>query len=206
VSTPIPIVNVELGIGDTIRAINEILGKPQNLLTKKQDETLVRLRQQLEIILKIVTELESLFIEILRGFRNDEILENKRTLKAHLNQTRTFLESRKLLPYLDTAIGAVEAAAFSPRFHESNYDEMVNGLRELRAKLHTFRGALGRNGHSGPGLPRLIQICALVEKQIATDEPVDINISKTAKEAFDSYDWHLSSDIHKLIGSITINS
>ena len=205
-SLPTPAINIDVGIGDTIRAVNEILAKPKEALTKKQDETLARLHQQLEVILKIVTKLESLFIEVLRGFKNDAILREPNALKAHLSQTKTFLESRELLPYLDTAIGAVEAAAFSPRFEVADYQGLVEGLRELRAKLQLFRGALGRGGLTGPGLPQLMQLCYLAEQQLVKNGPVDQTIPQVAQQAFDNYDWRLSSDIRKLIGRITILS
>jgi hypothetical protein len=35
---------------------------------------------------------------------------------------------------------------------------------------------------------------------------VNLEIVQIAKAAFDDYDWQLSSDIRRLIGSVTINS
>ena len=203
---PTPAVNIQLGIGDTIRAVKEILEKPQEAFAQKQDETLSTLRQQLEVILKIVTQLESMFTEILRGFRNDDILRDPKTLKEHLDQTNIFLESRELLQYLDPAIGSVEAATFSKRLEGEEYHDLVKGLRDLRRKLDLFRTALGRSGRTGPGLPQLMQLCYLADQQLKKSAPPDPKIPKVAEEALDKYDWALSSDIRKLIGRIVILS
>jgi FMN phosphatase YigB (HAD superfamily) len=139
---PIPSVNVELGIGDTIRAIGEIQNRAREEMRGLQDKALTELREQLEVTLTVITKLENLFVDILRGYRTPEITGNRDTLQEHLNQTRILLESRNLLPSLDTAMGAIEAAASSPRFKSADYREMVEGLRELERKLYGWRMAL----------------------------------------------------------------
>jgi len=204
-SLPMPSINVELGIGDTIRAINEILQQPKDQLIKKQDESLTALRQQLEIVFTVVTKLEDLYIEILRGFKNEEILRDPNALKAHVAQTNVFLESKKLIPYLEKSMGAIDGVAFNPRFEVADYQKMVEGLRDLRGKLHTFRGALGRGGLTAPGLWQLIQLCTLAEQQLASSAPVNPEIAQTARRAFDEYNWQLSSDIRRLIGYVILN-
>jgi hypothetical protein len=143
---PIPAVNVELGIGDTIRAIGETQNRAREDLRRQQDKALTELRQQLDITLTVIFKLENLFIEILRGYRNPEITGNREALQEHLNQTRMLLESRNLLPYLDHARGAIEAAASSSRFKSADYREMVEGLQELAGKLYSWRMALGPGG------------------------------------------------------------
>jgi hypothetical protein len=93
-----------------------------------------------------------LFVEILRGYRDVRIIENPEALRAHVNQTHLFLDSRELLPRLDTAIGAIRAAAYSPRFEGADYQEMVVELRALDDKLRRFRASLGEGGITAPGL------------------------------------------------------
>jgi hypothetical protein len=90
---PMPAVNVELGIGDTIRAIGEIQNRARADLQRQQDKALTELTEQLEITLTVIFKLENLFIEILRGYRNPEITGSREALQEHLNQTRMLLES-----------------------------------------------------------------------------------------------------------------
>ena len=197
---------VDLGIAEILKFIYDIYNQPREAAAKKQDEALTKLHKHLEVILTVVTKLEDLFIEILRGFKDDDILRDADSLKLHLSQTRVFLESRQLLPLLDTAIGAVEAAAFSPKFDNADHQKMVSGLRELCSKLHNFRVALGESGITAPGFGYLMSLCYLAEQQLAVNAPVDPQITKLAGVAFDSYDWQLSSSIRKLIGSVTMNA
>jgi hypothetical protein len=202
---PIPAVNVELGIGDTIRAIGEIQNRAREDLRRQQDKALTELRQQLDITLTVIFKLENLFIEILRGYRNPEITGNREALQEHLNQTRMLLESRNLLPYLDHARGAIEAAASSSRFKSADYREMVEGLQELAGKLYSWRMALGPGGITGPGVWRLRELCSLAEQQLAAaPQPPDPEIAMAAKEAFELYDWQLSTDIRRLIAHVKI--
>lgn len=206
-SFPFPAINVDVGIGDTIRAIDEILSRSREGSLKKQDEMLVRLRQQLEIILSIVTKLEELFIELLRAYRDEEILKNPDALKSLIDQTSIFLESRKLLKHLEPAIGDVEAAAVSPRFGESkDYDEMVAGLHRLHEKLQVYRKALGAGGNTGPGILQLQNLRFLSRQHLDTLDPLIPKIAEVAQQAFDEHDWQLTSDIRKLIGIVRMNT
>lgn len=198
---PFPTIKVELGIAATIKAVDKIVRRPQEQFEKKQDEDLIKLRKELEIIHEIITKLEDLFMDILRGFRNEEILGNPEALKAHVNQTRVFLESKRLLHYFEPAIGAVHAARRSPRFQTADYLPMVEQLAHLGKKLDEFRERLGPGGFTGPAVGRLKQLCALAEQQLGGGPP-NPNIVETAKRAFEEYDWQLSTDIRKIIGYI----
>ena len=199
--SPFPTIKVELGIGATIKAVDKIVRRLQERFEKKQDEDLIKLRQQLEIIHEVVTKLEDLFMDILSGFRNEEILGNPEALKAHVNQTTIFLESKRLLHYFEPAIGAVHAAFRSPRFRTADYLQMVSELKPLGEKLDEYRERLGPGGHTGPAVGRLKQLCFLAEQQLGGGPP-NPDIAKTAKRAFEEYDWQLSTDIRKIIGYI----
>ena len=203
---PFPSINVTVGIADTIRAIDEIRQRPKDQLAHKQDETLSALHQQLDIVFTVITKLEDLSIEILRGFMDEEILSNPEALKAHVAETEVFLTSKKLLPYLEKAIGAVDGAAFNARFQDDNYREMVTGLKNLSRNLHNFRNILGGGGYTAPGLGQLIQLCSLAKYQLEGDRLVNPDIAETARKAFEEYDWQLSSDIRRLIGYVILNS
>lgn len=207
-------VNIDVGIVEAVKTIGDKLRQRRQDAEERRDRTLTDLRQQLEIVLVVVFKLEDLFNEILRDYRDDKITQNPEALQVLRDQTDRFLRSRRLLPYLDTAIEAINAAAFSPKFESRDYQEMVRGLRELSEKLNRFRMALGPGGQTAPGLWRLIDLRRLAEQQLATSRPedpnialaVDPNIAIIAEQAFNEYDWRLSSDIRGLIGSVIINS
>jgi hypothetical protein len=84
---------------------------------------------------------------------------------------------------------------------------MVVKLQELEGKLNSWRMALGPGGTTGPGVWRLQELCYLAEQQLAAaPQPPDPSMAMVAKEAFEQYDWQLSTDIRRLIAHVKINA
>lgn len=195
-------INIQLGIGETITAIDKILSQRKEESKQIKDDLLLNLRQNLEIIRIIITKLEDIFIELLRNYRDMEILQNPEALKSLAAQTQIFLESRELLEKFEPAIGGIEAAAENPRFKGSDYKLMVRDLDNLAQKLNVYRIALGEGGYTGPGVLQLSTLKWRAEQQLNSGGLVDPKIPELAQQAFEEYDWTSSSDIRKLIGRV----
>src|SRR5688572_25904913 len=112
-----PTINVDLGIEGSLRFIDEVLARRQ----KHQNDLLSALSDDLDIVSNIITTLDNLFIDLVRGFANARLTEQPAQLQTHVEETRKYLTSRNLLPKLEERLEILKGIAFDPRFQPQAY-------------------------------------------------------------------------------------
>jgi hypothetical protein len=206
--TPLSL-KVDLGIAETVGAVDAIIARWQNRETEVLSDFLSNLDDALDATTKIVNKLDDLFVDLVRGFADREIIDNQVLLQTHVKETRKYLQKRDLLPRLEQCIGAISGAAVDPRLAGRAYREMVSTLRSLVARLTEYRNQLGRGGITGVGQLEHWNLETLCEHALgyqygggtikkATDE--------IAEEVLRNHDFDLSDSVHRLIGKARIHA
>jgi len=83
-------VKVDLGIAETVRAVNDVLSRRQNRKAEILADFVANLCDDLEAASEIVKALDNIFIELVRGFASKETTGAPLLLNSHVEETRKF--------------------------------------------------------------------------------------------------------------------
>lgn len=196
-------VKVDLGIDTCISTVNEILSRRRN----RKENLMSNLSEELVVISEIVKTLDNLFIDLARGFANNNITENPTLLQAHIDETYKYLTRRELLPLLEKHIGIISGAAVDPRLRGRNYREMVSVLISITGKVNVYREKLGRGGITGVGQMEEWNLQTLCERAQGSNYNVEtVPIENIALGVLSNHNFDLSDSIHQLIGKACLHA
>jgi hypothetical protein len=136
------ITNIDLGIADTIRAVDEILSRQE----ARRETAWEFLADQLEAVSKTVSDLDTMYLGLLAEFE-DVLMHSppsRDRLDAAIHQTRTYLTDERLPSRLSEWRGAIEAAAFHPALKHRKYRPLASALLSIEHALGTYIDRLER--------------------------------------------------------------
>jgi hypothetical protein len=199
-----PSVKVDLGIADVLRAVDAILDRRRNRKTEALTDFASNLSDDLDVCSKIVNALDSLFIELVRGFSNPRITHDPALLGGHVEETREYLTRRDLLPRLEECIGGIKASSLDPRLKSQDHRELVLTLRSLASRLKFYRDELGKGAITGVGQTQDWNLETLCERALGYQYGggmLALEVEEIAEEVFRNHDFDVSDNIHRLIGT-----
>lgn len=201
------ITNIDLGIADTIRAVNEILSRRE----ARRETTWEFLVDQLEAVSKTVSDLDTMYLGLLAEI--EDVLMNsppsRDRLDAAIHQSRTYLTDERLPLCLSDWRGAIEAAAFHPALKHRKYRPLASALLSIEHSLGIYIDRLERlqAGETDRGRPDLRGMQVQLEV-IATDldsgKCSDEHLSEareSCEQAIRTYTRALASTLVQLIGN-----
>jgi hypothetical protein len=196
-----PAVNVDLGVAEAIRVVDEILSR-----RRKRRESLVKdLVDDVEAAGEIVNKLDNLFLNLVRGFMDGDVAADASRLKAHVAEARKYLSNRELLPRLEALRGSIEAASSGPVLAKSPYRPLALELRRLVGLLADYRQALGRGAITGVSQTADCNLETLCEKALQYDYGggrSELSLEQMGEQVLRNFDADRSDRVHRLVGSV----
>jgi hypothetical protein len=193
-----PEVKIDLGIEGCLRFVDDVVSRRD----KRKENFLDNLNDDLEVISKVISTLDNLFIDLAGGFANKDVVENPVRLQAHVEETFKYLRRRELLPILEERLGALNTAAYDERLQSKVHREMVLSLRSLVRRLAQYRDELGRGTMTGVGQKQDWNLVTLRECAQGYRQDIPVAIQDVAEEVLRNHDFDLSDNIHRLVGAL----
>jgi hypothetical protein len=192
------VVNIDVGVGEALRLVDEIQGRRKQ---RQQD-----LRQDVfddaEAAEIVVKQLDKMFTDLLGEFASTRVSENLDLLNAAVDQARTFLYGRSLLPELDLRLAAIKAAA-------EDAGKGARSLRDLHAVLARLAQALGEyraklvqatGSESAPGPLR--DVYNLARSRVGERSKSPTQIREEAERILREHDFSLSERVYERTGEL----
>jgi hypothetical protein len=206
-------VTLDLGIGECITTISEIRERERLRDREARADVLSHLSAELQVIHEIIVKLEDIFITLVVGFTDRDVLQSYDRLQDLVTATRKYLTERRLLPELEKSMGVVSDATTDEDLTNHIHPQMVEALNSLNWRLTQFRDQLGRAGLiTGVGVMHLDTLRCLGEGYLASLDRGDPDVAArdslfaVADEAIRTYDFQLSGRIRPLIGYVQLRS
>jgi hypothetical protein len=200
-------IDIDLGIADTIRAVNEILKR-----RKLQRETAWEfLADQLEAVSKTVSDLDTMYLGLLAEIE-DVLMHSplsRDRLDAAIKQTRTYCRDERLPLRLSEWRGAIEAAAFHPALKHRKYRPLASTLLSIEHALGIYLDRLQRlqSGETDRGrrdLRRMQLELEIIATDLDSDKRSDEHLSEaveSCEQAIRTYTRALALTLEQLIGN-----
>jgi hypothetical protein len=200
-------IGIDLDIGDTVRAIDEILARRASAETSVWDS----LRDELDAIAHTTMALDDMYLSLLTEI--EEIAgqpgPSEERIAAVTRQGHLYCNDRNLLGRLVELQAAVRVAAFHEDLKRRRFREISSTLRSIDARLGTYIARLGRfqNGEDSEAQDKgshwdLKSLLNLLRRKATPDLSADdrIPIMQACEEAMRNFDGALSEDLWSLIG------
>jgi hypothetical protein len=200
-------IGIDLDIGDTVRAIDEILARRASAETTVWDS----LRDELDAIGQTTMTLDGMYLSLLTEIEDivgqPELPVERIT--AVTRQAHLYCNDRNLLGRLIELQAAVRVAAFHEDLERRRYREISSTLRSIDARLGAYIARLGRfqNGadsetHFQGSRWDLKSLLNLLRRKasLSVSADDDIPIMQACEEAIRNFDGTLSQDLWSLIG------
>jgi hypothetical protein len=200
-------IDIDLGIADTIRAIDEILARRES----RRETAWEFLADQLEAVSKAVSDLDTMYLGLLAEIE-DVVMHSpppRDRLDAAIHQTRIYLTAERLPLCLSDWRGAIEAAAFYPELKHRKYRSLASTLLGIEHALGIYINRLerlqaretdrGRSDLSGMQV-QLEVIVADLDGGKCSDEHLS-EARESCEQAIRTYTRTLASTLEQLIGN-----
>jgi hypothetical protein len=194
-------VNVDLGVGDALRLVGEILGRRGQ---RKRD--LVRdLVDDAEAAETVVKHLDKLFIDLLTEFAQPRVTEDPEQLADVVDEARKFLYQRELLPILDARLAAINLAADPDSRGARRVGDLRPVLKRLGEALGEYRAnldsATGKgHGETAPG--NLPSVYDLARSCLEGWGVSPAEVREKSEETLQEHDFSLSERVYERIGEL----
>jgi hypothetical protein len=200
-------IGIDLDIGDTVRAIDEILARRASADTTVWD----LLRDELDAIAQMTMALDEMYFSLLTEI--EDIIEqpepSAERIAAVIRQGHIYCSDRSLLGRLIQLHAAVRVAAFHEDLKRRRYREISSTLRSIDARLGIYIARLrrfqsgedseARDKGSRWDLKSLLELLARKSSYgLRADD--DIPMMQACEEAIRNFDGALSEDLWSLIG------
>jgi hypothetical protein len=200
-------IGIDLDIGDTVRAVDEILARRASAETAVWDT----LRDELDAIAQTTMALDdmylSLLIEIEDIVRQPE--PSPERIAVVIRQGQIYCSDRNLLGRLIELRAAVGVAAFHDDLKRRRYREISSTLRSIDVRLGTYiarlrrfqngEGSGAQNERSRWDLKSLLDLLAR-KASLSLHASDEIPAMQACEEAIRNFDSALSEDLWSLIG------
>jgi hypothetical protein len=200
-------IGIDLDIGDTVRAIDEILARRASAEMTVWDS----LRDELDAIAQTTMALDDMYLSLLTEIEDivgQPELSAER-VAAVIRQGHIYRSDRNLLGRLIELRAAVRVAAFHDDLKRRRYREISSTLRSIDARLGTYITRLQRfhNGEDSEAqeegshwdLKSLLDLLAR-NASLGLRADDDIPSMQACEEAIRNFDGALSEDLWSLIG------
>jgi hypothetical protein len=200
-------IGIDLDIGDTVRAIDEILARRASAETTVWDS----LRDELEAIAHTTMALDEMYLSLLTEIEDiaAQADPSAERIAAVLRQGHLYCSSRDLVGRLVELQAAVQVAAFHDDLKRRRYREISSTLHSIDSRLGTYIARLRRfqNGEDPEAQGKgkhcdLRMLLDLLARQapfgLRTDD--EISVIDACEEAIRNFDGALSEDLWSLIG------
>ncbi len=216
---------IDVGIGDTLQAINGILARRDSERATEWDS----LAYQLEAVSFAVGDLDRMYFAVLAEIENifAEPKPLNGSIEAVITQATIYCTDGRLALRLDEWRGAIESAAFSRAFNHRRYRTLTSTLRSINDPLTRYIQRLyhlqdGSSSSVGDlvhpaqfsdapeSLPHdrkwdlrtVLKLLKLIAFQLAEDEFSDgvPDLREACEQAIRNYDRALSLALVHLIG------
>lgn len=200
-------VGIDLDIGDTVRAVDEILARRASSEATVWDS----LRDQLEAIARTTMALDDMYLSLLVEIETiaEESKPSSEQIAALIRQGRIYCSDRQLLGHLVELRSSIGVAAFHHDLDRRRYRELASTLRSIDERLGTYIARLKRfqTGEDlmAPGegtrwdLRGLLDLLSRDSSQGAGSGD-DVQMLHACEEAIRNFDSALSEDLLSLIG------
>lgn len=200
-------IGIDLDIGDTVRAIDDILAR-RGLAEASVWEYL---RTELEAITQATTALDDMYVSLLVEIEDivGQQEPSAERIAAVIRQGHSYCSDRKLLGRLIELRSAVRVAAFHDDLKRRRYREIASTLRSIDTRLGTYIARLQRfqSGedsdaqHEGTSwdLKSLLDLLAR-KASVGLRAGDETAFRQDCEEAIRNFDGALSDDLWSLIG------
>lgn len=200
-------IGIDLDIGDTVRAIDEILARRASAETTVWDS----LRDELDTIAQTTMALDDMYLSLLTEIEDiiGQPEPSAERVAEVIRQGRIYCSDRKLLGRLIQLQAAVRVAAFHEDLKRRRYREISSTLRSIDARLGIYIARLRRfqNGEDSEAQDKgsrwdLKSLLDLLARKASLGLRADDEIPSTqaCEEAIRNFDGALSEDLWSLIG------
>ncbi len=166
-------------------------------------------------IFNSINTLDDQFLELIKGFKDRDVVSDKVRLKDHIRIANTYLTNRRSLPTLIKGKGSIDYAAENTRIqaitNRTPFMELRKALDEYMQNLSQGQiMEVGRALMTGIGLNReynLIAVCdygqSIIDKPngAVSDEDI-VNMLELATKVSYGYNPALSERIQRHIGEV----
>jgi hypothetical protein len=200
-------IGIDLDIGDTVRAVDEILARHTSAEATIWDS----LCDELEAIARIAMALDDMYLSLIVEIENiaGQPGPSPERIAIAIQQGRIYCSDRHLLGRLVELRAAIKVAAFHHDLHRRRYREIASTLRSIYERLGTYIVRLRRfqdgDDQESPGdrprwdLKRLLDLLGR-GNSAATGADDGVQIDDACEEAIRNFDSALSEHLLSLIG------
>jgi hypothetical protein len=204
-------ISIDLGISDTLRAINEILARRESGRATAWEP----LDAQLQVVLRTVEELDTMYLKLLAEI-GDIFAQPQPSIEritGAIQQATTYCTNETLALSLMEARGQIKAAAFNDVLKPRRYRDLAQTLRSVDEPLARYIDRLSQlQDADDPEIPThdqhwdlrtVLQLLKLVAAHLSEHGGVGQEIpdaSDACEEAVRNYNRSLSLAIATLIG------
>jgi hypothetical protein len=200
-------IGIDLDIGDTVRAVDEILARRASAETAVWDT----LRDELDAIAQTTMALDDMYLSLLTEI--EDIVRqpepSPERIATVIRQGQIYCSDRNLLGRLIELRGAIGVAAFHDDLKRRRYREISSTLRSIDVRLGAYIARLRRfqNGEGSEGevegsrwdLKSLLDLLAR-KASLSLHAADEIPTMQACEEAIRNFDSALSEDLWSLIG------
>lgn len=192
-------VNVDLGIAEAVRLVDQIISRRRERRRQVVNDVL----DDVEAAVTVVRRLDKLFTDILNEFASRRVSEDNTLLADLVDETRKFLFGRQLLPILDGRRQAIRNAAGDIRREAGKLRGLQPVLGRVADALDAYRANLHQAmGHAtAPG--RLAQVYSRAYSRVNGADVSATQIREEAEETLRQHDFSLSERIYIVSGELT---
>jgi hypothetical protein len=199
-------VGIDLDIGDTVRAIDELLARRASAEATVWNS----LRDELEAVARTTMALDDMYLSLLVEIEDiaRQAEPSSDRIAAVIRQGHMYCSDRHLLGRLVELQAAIRVAAFHHDLDRRRYRELASTLRSIDGRLGTYIARLRRfqtgedpdSPAEGPrwDLRRLLELLARDDSPGASSDALPI--THACEEAIRNFDSALSENLLSLIG------
>jgi hypothetical protein len=191
-------VNVDLGIGEALRQVGEIISRRG----QRRQQVVEDVLDDVEAAVTVARRLDELFTDILGEFASRRIVEDEALLSDLVDETRKFLFGRELLPILDARRNAIRTASGDTRRTTTKLRDLQPLLERIANALDAYHATLDQAMGAATAPGRLGNVYSLAYSRIhGGDESLEV-ILEEAERTLRDHDFSLSEELNSLSGEL----
>ena len=192
-------VNVDLGIAEALRLVDEIISRRG----ERRRQVVKDVLDDVEAAVTVVWHLDKLFTDILSEFASRRVSEDSTLLADLVDETRKFLFGRGLLPILDSRRKAIRNAEGDTRKEAGKLRGLQHLLGQVADALDAYHANLDQamGPATAPGL--LANVYSLANSRVNGADLSATQIREEAEKTLREHDFSLSERIYALRGELT---
>ena len=192
-------VNVDLGIAETARLVDEIISRRR----QRMEQVVTDVLDDVEAAVAVVLQLDKLFTSIVTEFGSRRVTDDDALLGELVDQTRKFLFSRELLPTLDSRREAIRNAAADTRNEAGKLRPLQPLLGEIADALDAYRANLDQSMGPMTAPGALGMLYGLANYRVGGGDVSAVQVREEAELTMRRHDFALTERISALSGKLS---